>query len=252
MTKTLLGTAVGALALGSLVTAQALKAPSTDAAESRSNASTSPVLVNCGDGYKALIRPVAIAGQQASQVDCVAATPAYPVSLDAYGQPVPYSSAQPVLASYSDAPIARPAVQTRTVYRDRPAAATRTTSVRQPTTQTRSWKKSALDHRRIGRRRRGRGRGHRRRQRRQEGRRHRRRGGDGLRHRHAQQDPVLTALHRGGAENAEIAETSSKGSPRPPRRVFRSPREPISAASAPAGRGAGSQPGRRQLLRAPR
>ena len=148
MTKTLLGTAVGALALGSLVTAQALKAPSTDAAESRSNASTSPVLVNCGDGYKALIRPVAIAGQQASQVDCVAATPAYPVSLDAYGQPVPYSSAQPMLASYSDAPIARPAVQTRTVYREQPAptyrTATRTTTVRQPTTQTRSWKKSAL------------------------------------------------------------------------------------------------------------
>jgi hypothetical protein len=153
MTKALLGTAVGALTLGSLVTAQALKAPSTEASPnaatsaSRSDASTSPVLVNCGDGYKALIRPVAVAGQQVSQVDCVSAAPAYPVSLDAYGQPVPYSAAQPVLATYTDAP-ARPSVQTRTVYREQPApvyrTATRTTTVRQPTTQTRSWKKSAL------------------------------------------------------------------------------------------------------------
>ena len=152
MTKTLLGTAVGALALGSLVTATALKAPSADASrtstfDSRANASTNPVLVNCADGYRALVRPTAVAGQPVSQVDCVAATPAYPVSLDAYGQPVPYSGAQPVLASYTDAPVARPAVPTRTVYRE-PAptyrTATRTTTVRQPTTQTRSWKKSAL------------------------------------------------------------------------------------------------------------
>jgi hypothetical protein len=41
---------------------------------------------------------------------------------------------------------ARPAVQTRTVYREQPVTTTRTASrtVRQPTTQVRSWKKSAL------------------------------------------------------------------------------------------------------------
>jgi hypothetical protein len=151
MTKTLVGTAVGALALGSLVTAQALKAPSADAAsktfESRSDAATSPVLVNCADGYRALVRPVAIGGQQASQVDCVA-TGALPATVDAWGQPVTYAQAQPTFASYGAAP--RPAVQTQTVYRA-PAPAYRTaapratrTVARQPATQVRSWKKSAL------------------------------------------------------------------------------------------------------------
>ena len=150
MTKTLVGTAVGALALGSLVTAQALKAPSAEAAraktfDSRSDAA-GPVLVNCGEGYRALVRPVGVAGQQVSQVDCVAA-PALPVTVDAWGQPVTYA-AQPSFASYA-APAPRPAVQTQTVYRPattyRAAArpATRT-ATRQPTTQVRSWKKSAL------------------------------------------------------------------------------------------------------------
>ena len=152
MTKTLVGTAVGALALGSLVTAQALKAPSAEASrtvrtlDSRPADATGPVLVNCGDGYRALVRPVAVAGQSASQVDCVAHAPALPVTVDAYGQPVMYAQAGPTQASYS-VPAPRPAVQT--VYRERPATtyrtASRTTTVaRQPTTQTRSWKKSAL------------------------------------------------------------------------------------------------------------
>jgi hypothetical protein len=153
MTKTLVGTAVGALALGSLVTAQALKAPSAEASrnvrtfESRPADATGPVLVNCGDGYRALVRPVAIGGQSISQVDCVATAPMLPVTVDAYGQPVMYAQAGPALASYSAA-APRPAVQTQTVYRERPATyrtASRSSSVaRQPTTQTRSWKKSAL------------------------------------------------------------------------------------------------------------
>lgn len=154
MTKTLVGTAVGALALGSLVTAQALKAPSAEASrisgtfESRT-ADGSPVLVNCGDGFRALVRPVAIAGQRVSQVDCVAAAPTLPVTVDAYGQPVSYATAAgPMLASYTTAG-PRPAVQTQTVYRERPATtyrtASRTASVsRQPASQVRSWKKSAL------------------------------------------------------------------------------------------------------------
>jgi hypothetical protein len=158
MTKTLAGTAIGALALGSLVTAQALKAPSTEESrsartfDSRPDASSAPVLVNCADGYRALVRPSAVNGQAVSQVDCVAAAPALPVTVDAYGQPYTYGQAQPTLASYAyPAPAARPAVQTRTVYRDRPATTyrtasttTRSTVARQPTTQTRSWKKSAL------------------------------------------------------------------------------------------------------------
>jgi hypothetical protein len=81
-------------------------------------------------------------------VDCVA-NGALPVTVDAWGQPVTYAQAQPAFASYAAAP--RPAVQTQTVYRERPAttyrAATRPatrTVARQPTTQVRSWKKSAL------------------------------------------------------------------------------------------------------------
>lgn len=151
MTKTLVGTAVGALALGSLVTAQALKAPSAEASrdartfDGRPADATGPVLVNCGDGYRALVRPVAMGGQQVSQVDCVA-NPALPVTVDAWGQPVSYAQA-PALASYA-APAPRPAVQ-QTVYRERPATtyrtASRSTAVRQSSTQqVRSWKKSAL------------------------------------------------------------------------------------------------------------
>jgi hypothetical protein len=152
MTKTLVGTAVGALALGSLVTAQALKAPSAEASHVGMvrEASTSPVLVNCGEGYRALVRPVAVGGQQVSQVDCVADAPALPVTVDQWGQPVNYAqAAHPSFASYSVA-APRPAVQTRTVYREQPApvyrTATRSTSTvaRQPATQTRSWQKSAL------------------------------------------------------------------------------------------------------------
>lgn len=154
MTKTLVGTAVGALALGSLVTAQALKAPSAEASrnvrtlDSRPADATGPVLVNCGDGYRALVRPVVVGGQPISQVDCVATAPTLPVTVDAYGQPLTYAHAGPMLASYS-APAPRQAVQTQTVYRERPATTSRTASrsssvARQPTTQTRSWKKSAL------------------------------------------------------------------------------------------------------------
>jgi len=155
MTKTLVGTAVGALALGSLVTAQALRAPSAEASraygtfESRTADGSSPVLVNCGDGFRALVRPVAIAGQRVSQVDCVATAPTLPVTVDAYGQPVSYATpAGPMLASYTTA-APRPAVQTQTVYRERPATTYRTASrtapvSRQPATQVRSWKKSAL------------------------------------------------------------------------------------------------------------
>ena len=152
MTRTLIGTAAGALALGSLVTVQALKAPSTDASrmartfESRSDASTGPVLVNCGEGFRALVRPVGMGGQQVSQVDCVAAAPTLPVTVDAWGQPVAYATpGGPMLASYTTAsrPIARTATQT--VYRERPATyRTSTVTRRQPTTQVRSWKKSAL------------------------------------------------------------------------------------------------------------
>ena len=159
MTKTLIGTAVGALALGSLVTAQALKAPSADAfrsataLESRAAgvdaASAGPVLVNCGEGRRALVRQTGFGAQRAAQVECVDAA-ALPVTVDAWGQPLANRmQAGPVLASYTTpaysapAPAVRTATPTRTVYRSRPTYRPASTS-RYPTTQTRSWKKSAL------------------------------------------------------------------------------------------------------------
>jgi hypothetical protein len=61
---------------------------------------------------------------------------------------VSHGQAYPTLASYPAVPAVRPAVQTQTVYREQPATvyrtASRTSTARQPTTQVRSWKKSAL------------------------------------------------------------------------------------------------------------
>ena len=154
---TLIGTAVGALALGSLVTAQ-FKTSSADASrsatalESRAGgaevASAGPVLVNCGEGRRALVRQASYGGQRAAQVECVDAA-ALPMAVDAWGQPlVGRGLATPVLANYTtpvySAPAVRAPVRTQTVYR-RSAPTYRTASVsRHPTTQVRSWKKSAL------------------------------------------------------------------------------------------------------------
>jgi hypothetical protein len=150
MTKTLVGTAVGALALGSLVTAGALRAPSADASRDigalagRPEAATGSVLVNCAEGYRTLVRSVPVGGQAVSQVDCVPASGTMPATVEAWGASLS-DTVQPTFASYPPV-AARPAVQTRTVYREQPVTTTRTASrtVRQPTTQVRSWKKSAL------------------------------------------------------------------------------------------------------------
>src|SRR5918996_825870 len=115
---TLIGTAVGALALGSLVTAQ-FKTSSADASrsatalESRAGgaevASAGPVLVNCGEGRRALVRQASYGGQRAAPVECVDAA-ALPMAVDAWGQPlVGRGLATPVLANYTTPVYSAPA-----------------------------------------------------------------------------------------------------------------------------------------------
>jgi hypothetical protein len=159
--KALIATAVGGLALGGLVTAQALRSPGVDTSravktiDTRAaglDATTSPVLVNCGLGQRAVLRPTAMAN---AQVDCVDAGLPY---APAYGQTVGMNGfAAPSFAVQTDAP-PRTVVQERVVYRDRPVArpayrtttrSTRTASTARDssyeyTRQGRSWKKSAL------------------------------------------------------------------------------------------------------------
>jgi hypothetical protein len=130
--KAIIGGIIGMLVLAGLLVSMS---PRTPALASNPFAGTSldpandPVLVNCGEGRQALLRPVA-AGQRFSQVECV-----------------------PTQASTLMAPAIIPAVQTytaqpaeRVVYRDRPVTRTRTVSSPRYETvhQGRSWKKSAL------------------------------------------------------------------------------------------------------------
>jgi hypothetical protein len=104
------------------------------------------VLVNCGEGRRALVRPASYGAQRAAQVECVDVS-ALPVAVDAWGQPLTSRGvATPVLANYTTPVYSAPAYRaprTQTVYRSGPTY--RTTSVsRSEGTQVRSWKKSAL------------------------------------------------------------------------------------------------------------
>jgi hypothetical protein len=129
--KALIGGIVGALLLGGVLLlfgnsrtnafpqAYALDASSVD-----------PMLVSCGEGRQALVRPVA-AGQRISQVECVAAPAALSPS---YGLvPAVQTFAQP-----------QPVVE-RVVYRE-PVVTRRAPAPRRTVVQKdgRSWKKSAV------------------------------------------------------------------------------------------------------------
>jgi hypothetical protein len=118
---------------------------------------TGQVLVNCGPGQQAMIRPVLMNGQAVSQVECVAA--AAPVYQQAYAQPgyaspyaqtaypqavAPVAAPQPTYVSYEPAPAPRVVRAPSNVRR----ASYRTSGdyvqyepVRKP---SRDWKKSAI------------------------------------------------------------------------------------------------------------
>jgi hypothetical protein len=115
------------------------------------------VLVNCGPGQQAMIRPVLMNGQAVSQVECVAAaSPVYQQA--AYAQQPGYASpyAQPVAYQQAVAPVAAP---TPTYVSYEPAPAPRVVrapaNVRRASYRTsgdyveyrkpgRDWKKSAI------------------------------------------------------------------------------------------------------------
>ena len=128
--KALIGGIVGALLLGGVLllfgNSRTNAFPQTYALDA---SSVDPMLVNCGEGRQALVRPVA-AGQRISQVECVAAPAALSQS---YGLvPAVQTFAQP-----------QPVVE-RVVYRE--PVVTRRAPVRRTVVQKdgRSWKKSAL------------------------------------------------------------------------------------------------------------
>ena len=119
------------------------------------------VMVNCGPGQQAMIRPVLMNGQAVSQVECVAAAaPVYqqaayaqpgvasPYAQPAYPQAVaPVAAPQPTYVSYEPAPAPAPRV-VRAPSNVRRTSNYRTSGdyvqyepVRKP---TRDWKKSAV------------------------------------------------------------------------------------------------------------
>jgi hypothetical protein len=89
------------------------------------------MLVNCGEGRQALVRPVA-AGQRISQVECVAAPAALPQAVGLVPAVQAFAPPQPVVERV----VYREPVVTRRAAPVRPRTVVRDTG--------RSWKKSAL------------------------------------------------------------------------------------------------------------
>jgi hypothetical protein len=157
MRMPVIAAAVGGLALGAFVVAgsrymtspvqASIPAPSlgsTQLVSQGAGVASNPVLVDCADGQRALVRHVSVAGQTVAQVQCVgqpmttntfdemsmAAAPAY-TTARAY----PVSMSRP--ATYT----APAPVRTRTVASRQPAYRTASS---EPVHTGRSWKKSAL------------------------------------------------------------------------------------------------------------
>lgn len=130
--KALVGGIVGTLLLGGgLLFLAGQRTNAFPPAYALDASSVDPMLVHCGDGRQALVRPVA-AGQRISQVECVAAPAAlHPAAVGLVPAVQAYPPAQPVVE--------------RVVYRE-PVAARRPAPVRRTAVRAdgRSWKKSAL------------------------------------------------------------------------------------------------------------
>ena len=75
--KALIGGIVGALLLGGVLLLFGGRTNAFPQMYALDASTVDPMLVNCGEGRQALVRPVA-AGQRVSQVECVAAPAAYP------------------------------------------------------------------------------------------------------------------------------------------------------------------------------
>lgn len=136
--KAFIGGIIGALLLGGVLLfvngqrTPALASGSYALAGSSLDPANDPLLVNCGEGRQALVRPV-VAGQRFSQIECVPAL-------------APSMMMAPAIVPAVQTYAAQPAVE-RVVYRERPVTRTRTASstrYRAPANDGRSWKKSAL------------------------------------------------------------------------------------------------------------
>lgn len=158
--------AMTTVACGSQTPAQPIAGTSGVAANTVPAANAQPgtgqVMVNCGPGQQAMIRPVLMNGQAVSQVECVAAAPVAPQAAYAqpgvaspYAQPVyaqsaypvaaaPVAAPQPAYVSYEPAPAPAPRV-VRETSNVRRASTYRTSGdyveYRKP---SRDWKKSAV------------------------------------------------------------------------------------------------------------
>jgi hypothetical protein len=128
--KALIGGIVGALLLGGVLLLFGGRTNAFPQLYALDASSVDPMLVNCGEGRQALVRPVA-AGQRLSQVECVAAPVAYPQAVGLVPAVQTFAQPQPVVE--------------RVVYRE-PVVKRRAAPVRRAVVRDdgRSWKKSAL------------------------------------------------------------------------------------------------------------
>jgi hypothetical protein len=153
-----IGAAIGGLALGAFVVAgsrymttpvqASIPAPSlgsTQLVSQGAGLASNPVLVDCAEGQRALVKHVSVAGQTVAHVQCVG-QPFMTNSFDDMSMAAPaYTTARAYPVSMS-----RPAVysapapaRTRTVASRQPVTY-RTASSDVPQKSPRSWKKSAL------------------------------------------------------------------------------------------------------------
>ena len=169
MRMPVIGAAIGGLALGATMVAgsrymttpvqASIPAPSlgsTQLVSQGAGLASNPVLVDCADGQRALVKHVSVAGQTVAQVQCVgqplettntfddmsmaAAAPAY-TTARAY----PVSMSRPAASYSAPAPVRTRTVAARQpVYRTASEPVYRTTSSEAPVKTPRSWKKSAL------------------------------------------------------------------------------------------------------------
>jgi hypothetical protein len=159
MRMPVIGAAIGGLALGAFVVAgsrymttpvqASIPAPSlgsTQLVSQGAGLASNPVLVDCADGQRALVKHISVAGQTVAQVQCVGQPLMTTNTFDEMSMAAPaYTTARAYPVSMS-----RPAV-----YSAPAPARTRTAASRQPVTyrtassdvpqkSPRSWKKSAL------------------------------------------------------------------------------------------------------------
>src|SRR5437867_872412 len=157
MRMPVIGAAIGGLALGAIVVAgsryvaspvqASLPAPSlgsTQLVSQGAGLGSNPVLVDCADGQRALVKHVDVAGQAVAQVQCVGQPLTTFNTFDEMSTSAGYNTARAYPVSMSrPAPYSAPApVRTRTVSSRQPVSYR--TAPSEPVRQGRTWKKSAL------------------------------------------------------------------------------------------------------------